>query len=91
MSLVINAPEIEGRLQKEAARRGVTAEAVAVAILTSQLDAEHPDAEQKAPFYATASAEEWVAAFNRRVDGHPVRQPLPEDAFSRASFYGGRP
>lgn len=91
MTLVINAPEIEGKLQKEATRRGVTAEAVAVDILTSQLDAGQDGPQQATPFHATASPEEWVEAFNRWVDGHPVRQPLPEDAFSRESFYEGRP
>jgi hypothetical protein len=88
MSLVINAPDIEVKLRNEAARRGLTAEAVAVDILTAQLD---PGSGGDQPFYAKASPEEWVEAFTRWVDGHPVRKPLPDDAFSRESFYEGRP
>jgi hypothetical protein len=89
MSLMINAPVVEGKLRNEAAKRGVSVEHYAETILASHLA---PDAafQVAAPFYETATLEEWTNEFDAWVDSHPVRQSLPDYAFSRESFYEGR-
>ena len=86
MSMVINAPYVEGRLQTEAAKHGVSASEYAVNILATHLEP-RGDNRSKAPFYATATPEQWNAEFDAWVDGHSARQTLPGFALSRESFY----
>ena len=90
MSLVINAPQVEGKLRREAAKRGVTAADYAADILASHLGPQGSDPALIAPFYATATPEQWNSAFDEWVDSHSRRKPLPESALSRESFYEGR-
>lgn len=87
MSLVINVPAVETRLAQEAARHGVTAVDYAVRILTAHLDTPQETDAQTAAAGPAATPAEWERQFDTWVEGHPRRQPLPEDAFSRASFY----
>jgi|HubBroStandDraft_4_1064222.scaffolds.fasta_scaffold3507082_1 hypothetical protein len=90
MSLVINAPNVERTLQQEATNRGVTAADYAVDILTAHLRHQESDSAVTAvPFYATATPEQWTKAFDEWVDSHPARQPLPDSAMRRESFYEG--
>jgi len=50
-----------------------------------------PQREAPAPFYETASAEEWTRAFDEWVQSHRSDQPpLPDDAADRDSIYSGR-
>lgn len=44
-------------------------------------------APEELPFYATATPEEWVARFEEWINSHPKREPLPPEAYERASFY----
>ncbi len=88
MSLVINAPLVEGKLQQEAAKRGVSAEQYAMSILERGLE-QRADSGAAAAFYATATPEQWDAAFDAWVDSHPARPALPDAALARESFYGG--
>jgi hypothetical protein len=88
MPLTINAPYVEGRLKQEAAKRGVPAAEYAVDILALHLGPQDEGA--GAPFYATATAEEWDREFDAWVDSHPVRTPLPDSALTRESIYEGR-
>ncbi len=91
MSLVINAPHVEGKLRTEAAKRGVTAADYAVNILASHLGPQGSDtASAGAPFYATATPDQWNSAFDEWVDSHPRRSTLPDSSLTRASFYEGR-
>lgn len=87
MSLVINVPAVETRLAQEAARHGITAVDYAVRILTAYLDAPQATAAQTTADELGATPAEWERQFDAWVEGHPRRQPLPENAFSRASFY----
>lgn len=47
-------------------------------------------APEQLPFWATATPQAWIRAFEEWVEGHPRRQPLPDSAFERAGFYEGR-
>ena len=89
MSLTINAPVVEGKLRREAAKRGVSAEKYAETILASHLTSETPK-HAAPPFYATATPDEWIKEFDTWVDSHSVKEPHPDHAFSRESFYEGR-
>jgi hypothetical protein len=91
MALVIDAPRIENRLNKAAAKKGVKPAELAVEILSDHLGPEGSAKRAAAlPFYATASPDQWVAEFNRWIESHPERTPLAADAFDRATFYEGR-
>lgn len=85
MTLTIDIPrELEGRLQEEAARRGVAAEELARTLLEGLLlsPAESPLWER--PSEWERSFDEWIASQD------PGRAVLPEEAMSRESFYGDR-
>jgi predicted transcriptional regulator len=85
MTLTIDIPrELEGRLQEEAARRGVAAEELARTFLEERLlsPAESPLWER--PSEWERAFDEWIAS---QDPGRPV---LPEEAMSRESFYGDR-
>ena len=81
MALKIVAPEIEGRLRREAANRGVSAADYAVSLLRVGLPADAVAAE------SPASLDAWLQAFHGWVNGHKYRTPLPESATTRAAFY----
>lgn len=92
MPLLINAPQVEDRLKKAAAKKGIKPTDLAVEILSSQLEQEgFPGQGEPRPFYETADPEQWVDEFERWVESHPRREPLPANAFDRATFYEGRP
>ena len=87
MSLTINAPAVEGRLKKEADKRGLSAADLAVSILSENL----PSAgKNSAPFYETATPEEWAAELDAWINSHEGGVSLPESALTRESFYEGR-
>ena len=85
MTLTIDIPrELEGRLQEEAARRGVAAEELARMFLEERLfsPAESPLWERPG---------EWEKAFDKWVASHDSERPaLSEQSMSRESFYGDR-
>lgn len=87
MTLTIDiSPELEKRLQAEATRCGLAADDYARKLLEDRLLTR----EQK-PFWATATTEEWLRAFNAWMDSHdPTLPPLPDEALRRESFYGDR-
>ena len=81
-------PELESRLQEEADRRGLAPEDLARLLLKEQLLDAHSE---RLPFWATASKEEWLSAFNAWMDGHdPTLPPLSDEAISRESIYAER-
>jgi predicted transcriptional regulator len=85
MTLTIDIPrELEGRLQEEAAKRGVAAEELARTFLEERLlsPAESPLWER--PGEWERAFDEWIASQDR---GRPA---LSEGAMSRESFYGDR-
>lgn len=87
MTLTIEIPpDLEARLEAEAARRGVDASDYARLILEERLLSG-----QSKPFWATASKEEWLRAFNQWMDNQDATlPPLPDEATRRESFYGDR-
>lgn len=86
MSLVIDAPSVEGKIRREAAKRGVSAAKYAENILATYLAPQNAAAGAE-PFYATATLEQWNEEFDAWVDSHPSRRPLPDSAISGESFY----
>jgi len=90
MSLVINAPGVELKLQAEAAKRGLSAADFAASILSERLDLASTNGSNVAPFYDTATHEEWVKAFDSWVNSHEGGPSLPESALTRESIYQGR-
>ena len=90
MALAIQAPDLESRLVELASRQGVTPEDY----IRQLVETRHPPEQgvgmpAVAPLYKTAGVQEWLRAFDAWIDGHPQREPLPDDAFNRASFYEG--
>jgi hypothetical protein len=85
MTLTIDIPpELEGRLQEEAGKRGVAAEELARTFLEERLlsAAGGPLWERPA---------DWERAFDEFIAGQdPLRPPLSDEAVSRDSFYGER-
>jgi len=81
MALKIVAPEIEDRLRRTAASRGVSAADYAVRLLSAGLPADAGASE------SSESLDAWLQAFHGWVNGHKYRTPLPESATTRANFY----
>jgi hypothetical protein len=92
MTLTIDlSPELERRLQEEASKRGIPTPEYARAVLEVHLSKAPAAGEEKSPFYATATHEEWVAAFDKWIADHAVNgPPLPPEALRREHFYGDR-
>ncbi len=86
MSIVINAPALEGKLRQEAARNGVTVSDVATTILTDYFQ---PHEAGIRPQHSVAS-QSWLDEFARWIASHETHVPLPDSATSRESFYEGR-
>ena len=87
MSFVIDSPEIEASLRREADRRGLPVEDLAAGILSDFVH-RSPEAENRsASFYDTATQAEWEHAFDSWIDGYAVCPALPNSAFSRESLY----
>ncbi len=85
MSLLIDAPEVEGRLRQEAAKRGLSPSDYAAEILTTHLvpnSLTDPDL----AFHTIATLTDWEKAFDEWIDGHSVRNPLPNSATQRESI-----
>ncbi|MFN2456316.1 MAG: hypothetical protein ABR577_19130 [Pyrinomonadaceae bacterium] len=81
-------PELESRLHQAAAREGVAAADYARMVLEERLLSA---AQEELPFWATATKEEWLQAFNAWMDSHDPTLPLLSDeAISRESMYGER-
>jgi len=89
MALRIKSPELERRLRADAARRGVSAEQYLRDLVESSLppEASAPTEETDRPLHEAADVQEWLGAFDAWIGSHPRRDPLPENAFERASFY----
>lgn len=85
MTLTIDIPpELEGRLQEEAVRRGMAAEELARTFLEERLlsSAGGPLWERLA---------DWERAFDEFIAGQDPRRPvLSDEAMGRDSFYGER-
>jgi len=85
MTLTIDiTPELEGRLQEEAEKRGVAAEELARTFVEERLlfSSERPLWERP---------DDWERAFDEWIRSQdPARGPLSEEATSRDSFYGER-
>ncbi|MGA3102643.1 MAG: hypothetical protein ABSD61_12340 [Terracidiphilus sp.] len=88
MSLTIDAPYVESKLQQEATKRGLSTADYAVDILVAHLEPQ--DNQGTTPFFSTATSEQWNKEFDAWVDSHPTRRPLPDSALSRESIYEGR-
>lgn len=89
MTLTIDMPpELESRLHQAAARKGVAAADYALMLLKERLLSA---GQEDLPFWATATKEEWLQAFNAWMDSHDPTLPLLSDeAISRESMYGER-
>ena len=87
MSLTINSPLVENKLRREAEMLGVSTADYAADILAAHLEPQAHDL--AAPFFATATLDEWNAEFDAWIDGHPSRRALPDSALSRESIYEG--
>lgn len=88
MTLTIDLPPaLEERLREESAREGLPAAEYARRLLEERL---LPGGEK--PFWATATTEEWLRAFDEWVGSHAgsTAPPLSDEAISRESIYGGR-
>lgn len=87
MTLTIElAPEVEEQLRREAEQQGMASETYARQLLEERLLPA-----QELPFWARASREEWLQAFNEWMDSHDANlPPLPDEAYNRESFYGER-
>lgn len=87
MTLMVQIPpELEKRLQAEAADHGLSTEEY-VPFVLERLFA----SPGHAPLWMTATKEEWLKAFNAWMDSHdPTLPPLSEEAVSRESIYGER-
>jgi predicted transcriptional regulator len=85
MTLTIDIPrELEGRLQEEAARRGVAAEELARTFLEERLLS-------PAESFLWERPSDWEKAFDEWIGRQdPGRPPLTEEAIRRESFYGDR-
>ncbi len=85
MTLTIDIPrELEGRLQEEAARRGVLAEDLARKLLEERLLSPAGSPLWERPGEWEKAFDDWIASQN------PKRPPLSEEAITRESFYGDR-
>ena len=85
MTLTVQvAPELEKRLEAEAAEHGTTAAEYVRAVLERMLASPG-----QAPLWMTASCDEWRKAFNSWMDSDDATlPPLSEEAISRESIYG---
>lgn len=85
MALTIDlAPEVEERLQREAEKQGLSADAYAQQLIERSLPIE-----EREPLWETLSPEEWKRQFRAWAASHDAtRPPLPPEAYERASFYG---
>ncbi|MDQ3919527.1 MAG: hypothetical protein M3348_13735 [Acidobacteriota bacterium] len=85
MTLTIDIPpELEGRLQEEAGKRGVAAEELARTFLEERLLSS-----AGGPLWERPN--DWERAFDEFIAGQdPRRPPLSDEAVSRDSFYGER-
>jgi len=83
MTLTIDIPpNLEGRLCKEAERRGVAAEELACKFLEERLPSP-----AETPLWERPT--EWKTAFKKWVESHDPDIPaLSDDAMSRESIYG---
>jgi hypothetical protein len=85
MTLTIDIPrELEGKLQEEAARRGVAADELARTFLEERLLSPAGSPLWERPGEWERDFDEWIASQD------PRRPALPEEAMSRESFYGDR-
>jgi hypothetical protein len=85
MTLTIDIPpELEGKLQEEAEKRGVAAEELARTLLEERLLSADGSPLWERPVEWQKAFDEWIASQD------PRRRPLPDEATSRDSFYGDR-
>ena len=87
MTLMVQLPpELEKRLESEAAERDLTTAEYVRSVL-EQIFASPIGL----PLWMTATKDEWLEAFNTWMDSHdPTLPPLSEEAISRESIYGER-
>ena len=88
MAIAIEAPDLEGRLVELASRLGMTPEEyIRQLVETQAAGEENGGTPTGVHLYETVSLAEWLRAFDGWIDSHSRREPLPENAFDRASFY----
>jgi hypothetical protein len=90
MAMMIDlAPELESRLQEEAARRGLGVSEYTSRLIEQSLPAQ--EGTSKSLWYAL-TPEEWIREATEWAQSHDTSIPLlSEEAVSRESFYEGRP
>ncbi len=79
------APELEPRLQEEAARHGQDTKDFLRHVVEERLAAP----KEERPFYETATAEEWKRELRRMVI-HSDAPPIPQEALRRENMYEER-
>ena len=84
MTLTIElTPEQEARLQEAARRQGIKPADVLIALMeTLPIAASVP-----APFYETATPEEWIAGLLKWSESHKDLPRVPASAYSREADY----
>jgi hypothetical protein len=87
MTLTVQiSPELEKRLEAEAAEQGLTTAEYVRAVLEKMFATPG-----RAPLWMTATKEEWLKSFNDWMDSHDATlPPLSEEAISRETIYGER-
>lgn len=83
MLLRITAPDMEGRMEREASRRGLSPEEYLLQLLAQYLPQEQSELGVSVP----DNSDEWNRRFDLWASGRSRRKALPESVFERASFY----
>jgi hypothetical protein len=85
-------PELQARLQEEAARRGLAVEECAQRLLEDRLVSPSADGQIPAALHETVSAELWKREFRAWVDSHKGLEliPLSDESLRRESIYEDR-
>jgi predicted DNA-binding protein len=79
-------PEVEKRLETEAAGRGMTAAEYVREVLEGMFSST-----ERSPLWLTATKQEWLERFNAWMDSHDAAlPPLSDEGTSRESMYGER-
>ena len=81
----------ETRLRAEASRRGLTAEKYVMMVLEVLVKTRMDSSEQEAPFYLSATDEEWERELQDWIDEQDTSAPpLPDEALRRENLYEDR-
>lgn len=78
-------PEIEDRIKRKAAEKGLTVEAFIETVINADVGVQ-----PEKSFAETATPEEWVKAFKDWISHFPPHPVLSDEAISRESIYRER-